>query len=291
MFSGSIVAIITPFHSGKLDEAALQDLVSWHIGEGTDGIVCCGTTGEALLLSSEERHKVITLTLKAAENRIPVIVGCSAAGTLETIKMVQEAQDAGAAAALIVTPYYIKPTSLGLYQHFLEIHEKTNLPIIIYNNPGRTSGEISVETLSKLAELPRIVGYKESGSDLTRPVFLRQTIKKDFCILSGDDPTAPAYFTYGADGWCSVAGNVAPKLCKALVQAWKNKDIDLFRELTDLLTPLNLSMFVETNPGPVKCAVSLLGKCHNELRLPLVPVSSQTETCVKEAMAYAKLLS
>ena len=295
MFSGSIVALITPFFQGQVDEIALRALVEWQIQQGTHGIVVCGCTGEGALLSFQERHQVLSVTLEAARARIPVIMGCSSPSTKEVVQMVKDAESAGAAAALVVTPYYVKPMPEGVFQHFQEIARTSSLPLIIYNHPGRTSIDLSIPLLARLATLPTVVGIKDSGTDLRRPIqlrqeILRQEISKPFCFFSGDDPTAGAYLAKGGGGWISVTANVAPKLCQEMMVAWQNQDLQTFSMIRDQLFPLHEALLMETNPSPLKFAVSLLGKCQNELRLPLVPVSPQTEKLVQETMVKVGVL-
>jgi 4-hydroxy-tetrahydrodipicolinate synthase len=290
MFSGSIVALITPFFQGEVDEGALRALVEWQIQQGTHGIVVCGSTGEGALLSSQERHQVLSTTLDAARARIPVIMGCSSPSTKEAVQMVKDAQSLGAAAALVLTPYYVKPMPEGVFQHFQEIAKTSSLPLIIYNHPGRTSIDLPIPLLARLATLPTVVGIKDSGTDLRRPIQLRQVISKPFCFFSGDDPTAGAYLAKGGNGWISVTANIAPKLCQEMMSAWQDQDLHTFSTLRDHLFPLHEALLLETNPSPLKFAVSLLGKCRNELRLPLVPVSSASEEQIRNVMVSAGLL-
>ncbi len=290
MFSGSIVALITPFFQGQVDEAALHALVEWQIEEGTQAIVVCGCTGEGALLSSQERHQVLSVSLNAARTRIPIIMGCSSPSTQEVIQMVREAEALGAAAVLVVTPYYVKPMPEGVFQHFQAITKASSLPLIIYNHPGRTMIDLPVALLARLATLATVVGIKDSGTDLRRPIQLRQAISKPFCFFSGDDPTAAAYLAKGGNGCISVTANVAPRLCQEMMNAWQNQDLQAFSTIRDRLFPLHEALLMETNPSPLKFAVSLLGKCHNELRLPLVPISSQTEKVVEETMAGVGVL-
>ncbi len=290
MFSGSIVALVTPFSQGKIDEKALQDLVSWQIAQGTQGIVACGSTGEGALLTKTERDRVISLVIEAADKRIPVIAGCSAPSTQEVVEMAQDAKQLGADAILAMTPYYVKPSQQGLYQHFLSVHNSTDLPIIVYNNPARANVEISIDLFLQLAKLPNIVALKDSTNDISRPALMRSLLSKPFSLLCGDDPFTSAYLGQGGDGCISIAANVAPALCQKLMIAWKNNDRLSFNSLTQKLIPLHLSMFIETNPCPVKYAVSALGKIKNETRLPLLPVTSTTEEKVKSAMKNAGIL-
>ena len=287
MFSGSIVALVTPFSEGKLDEKALQDLVSWQIAEGTQAIVACGSTGEGALLTKNERDRVISLVVEAADQRVPVIVGCGAPSTQEVGQMAKDAKHFGVDGLLVVTPYYVKPSQQGLYQHFLSVHNSTDLPIIAYNNPGRATVEISIDLLLQLAELPNIVALKDSTNDISRPAIMRSLLKKPFDLLCGDDPYTAAYLGQGGDGCISITANVGPALCQQLMVAWKNNDRIAFNALTQKLIPLHLSLVAETNPCPVKYAVSVLGKIKNELRLPLLAVASSTEEKIETAMKNA----
>jgi 4-hydroxy-tetrahydrodipicolinate synthase len=290
MFSGSIVALVTPFFQDRIDEKALRDLVDWHCDQGAQAIVVCGSTGEGALLTPQERHQVLSVSLDAASKRIPIIMGCSSASTAEAAAMTKEAESLGAAAALVVTPYYVKPMPEGIFQHFQAISKASTLPLIIYNHPGRTSIDLSIDLLIRLATLTPVVGIKDSGTDLRRPIQLRQAISKPFCFFSGDDPTASAYLANGGDGCISVTANVAPKLCREMITAWKSQDLETFSKIRDLLSSLHEALLLETNPSPLKYAVSLLGKCHNEVRLPLVPVSPATEAKIKKAMAAVGLI-
>lgn len=291
MFSGSIVALITPFFQDQVDESALCDLIEWQIQQGSQGIVVCGSTGEGGLLSSRERLQVLSLTLKVASGRVPVIMGASSQSTSEAVDMVKEAEILGAAAALVMTPYYIKPMPEGIFQHFQAITKASSLPIVIYNHPGRTGIDLPLSLYTRLFDLPTIVGVKDSGTDMRRPLQLRQITPKPICLLSGDDPTAGAYLSKGGDGCISVTANVAPKLCQEMMKAWQDLDLTSFAALRDDLFPLSEVLLVETNPSPLKFAVSLLKKCHNEVRLPLVPVSASSENQIREAMNAIGLLN
>jgi 4-hydroxy-tetrahydrodipicolinate synthase len=283
MFYGSIVALITPFRKGQIDLTALRKLVDWQIQEGTQGIVVCGSTGEALLLNASERRHVIETVVQQAKGRIPVIAGCGAPSTQEALAMTQEAKEIGCTAALVVTPFYVKPTEEGIYQHFKAIND-VGLPIILYNHPGRSVIGMSVDLVVRLAELSNVVGIKDSCDDMTRAVKMRQRIQKPFCLLSGDDPIATAYLAQGGDGVISVSANVAPKQCRQVIQAWIDRDLDTFAVMRDKMLPLHESMVMETNPSPVKYAVSSLGMCDEEVRLPLIPVSEHTRETVRNAL-------
>lgn len=291
MFRGSIVALITPFRDGKVDEAAFQSFVEWQIAEGTHGLVPCGTTGESPTLSHDEHQRVVELCIEAAGGRVPVIAGTGSNSTAEAIALTRHAKAAGATAALVVTPYYNKPTQEGLFQHFKAIHDAADLPIVIYNIPGRSVVDMSVGTMARLAKLPNIVGVKDATADLVRPLRTRVEIGPEFCQLSGEDATAVAFLAQGGVGCISVTANVAPGACAAMQDAWTAGDFPTVARLRDQLMPLHHAMFVETSPGPVKVGAALLGKCRDEVRLPLVPPTESTRALVREAMVAAGVLS
>ncbi|MBY0432453.1 MAG: 4-hydroxy-tetrahydrodipicolinate synthase, partial [Rhodospirillales bacterium] len=257
MFKGSIPALITPFRNGKVDEKAYQAFVDWQIQQGSHAVVPCGTTGESPTLSHDEHKRVVELCVEAAAGRVPVIAGTGSNSTHEAIALTRHARKAGAAAALVVTPYYNKPTQEGLYQHFKAIHDAAELPIVIYNIPGRCVVDMSVETMARLAKLPNIVGVKDATADLVRPLRTRCVIGPDFCQLSGEDATVTAFLAQGGHGCISVTANIAPKLCADLHNAWNAGDLATCFALRDKLLPLHEAMFVETSPGPVKYAASL----------------------------------
>lgn len=291
MLYGSIVALLTPFKNGKVDEAAFQSFVEWQVAQGTHGLVPCGTTGESPTLSHEEHNRVVELCIEAAGGKVPVVAGTGSNSTEEAISLTQHAKKAGATAALVVTPYYNKPTQEGLYQHFKAIHDAADLPIVIYNIPGRSVVDMSVATMARLAKLPNIVGVKDATADLARPVRLLQEVGPDFIQLSGEDATALAFNAQGGVGCISVTANIAPAQCAAMQDAWRKGDLATAYKYRDLLTPLHDSMFVETSPAPVKYAASLLGKSTDEVRLPLVAASESTRTIVRDAMKKAGVLS
>jgi len=290
MFRGSITALITPFKDGRVDERAFQDFVDWQIREGTHGLVPCGTTGESPTLSHEEHRLVVALCVEVAQGRVPVIAGTGSNSTEEAISLTRYAKQAGADAALVVTPYYNKPTQEGLYQHYKAIHDACDFPIIIYNIPGRSVVDMNVSTMARLAELPNIVGVKDATSDLARPLRTRVEIGPDFVQLSGDDPTATAFLAQGGVGCISVTSNVAPRLCARMQDAWADGDLAEMARIRDMLMPLHQALFVETSPAPVKYAASLLGKCADDVRLPLVPPMEATRVQVRDAMVKAGLL-
>jgi len=290
MFHGSIVALLTPFKNGKVDEAAFQSFVEWQVAEGTHALVPCGTTGESPTLSHEEHDRVVELCIEAAGGKVPVIAGTGSNSTDEAIRLTQHAKQAGAQAALVVTPYYNKPSQEGLYQHFKAIHDQADLPIIIYNIPGRSVVDMSVATMARLAKLPNIVGVKDATADLARPLRTRVAIGPEFCQLSGEDATVTAFLAQGGVGCISVTANVAPRLCADLHNAWRRGDYATVERIRDQLMPLHDAMFVETSPAPVKYAASLLGKCTPDVRLPLVPASDSAREAVREAMKKAGVL-
>jgi 4-hydroxy-tetrahydrodipicolinate synthase len=290
MFKGSLVALITPFRNGELDEKAFRDFVEWQIQEGTDGLVPVGTTGESPTLSHQEHMRVVELCIEVAKKRVPVMAGAGSNSTREAIALTQHAKKVGADAALVVTPYYNKPTQEGLFQHYKAIHDAVDLPIIIYNIPGRSIVDMSVATMARLAKLPRIAGVKDATNDLARPMRTRIACGHDFCILSGEDATAIQLLAGGGHGCISVTANVAPRLCAEMHRAWRDGNMAKVMALQERLMPLHDAMFCETSPGPVKYAASLLGKCSAETRLPLCDIAEASKQRVKEAMTAAGLL-
>ncbi len=290
MFKGSITALITPFRDGRLDEAGFQSFVEWQIAEGTDGFVPCGTTGESPTLSHEEHHRVVELCVEVAKGKVPVIAGAGSNSTAEAIDLARHARKVGADAVLVVTPYYNKPTQEGLYQHYKAINDAVDIPIVIYNIPGRSVVDMSIETMARLARLPNIVGVKDATNDIIRPVRTRAAIGPDFCQLSGEDANAVAFLAQGGVGCISVTANIAPRLCARLQDAWAAGDLATVYDLRDRLTPLHDSMFCETNPAPVKYAASLLGKSDGSLRLPLVEIGEAGKQKVRAAMQAVGLI-
>jgi 4-hydroxy-tetrahydrodipicolinate synthase len=291
MFKGSLVALITPFQNGKVDEKAFQRLVEWQIEQGTDGVVPCGTTGESPTLSHEEHKRVVELCVEVAKGRIPVIAGAGSNSTEEAIDFTRHAKQAGADGALIVTPYYNKPTQEGMYQHYKAINDAVELPIIIYNIPPRSVVDMSVATMARLAKLPNIVGVKDATNDLARPLRTRAEIGPDFTMLSGEDVTAIAFMGQGGDGCISVTANVAPRACADMHTAWQKGDTATAMKINERLLPLHDALFCETSPAPVKYAASLLGKSSPDVRLPLVPASAQAQELVRTAMRSAGVLN
>ncbi len=291
MFKGSICALVTPFRDGDLDDEAFQALVDWQVSEGSHGVVPCGTTGESPTLSHAEHQRVIELCVDSVQGRVPVIAGTGSNSTAEAVSLTRFAQRAGADAALVVAPYYNKPTQEGLYQHFRAIHDAADIPVIVYNIPSRSAVDISVDTMARLAELPRIVGVKDATADLARPLALRQAVGADFCQLSGEDATATALLAQGGHGCISVTANAAPRLCARLQECWQAGDIAGMAAIRDRLAPLHRALFLEPSPAPVKFAVSVLGRGSAEVRLPLIEVAETTRQAVRAALAHAGLIS
>ena len=291
MFQGSFVALITPFRGGAVDEKAFQSLVEWHIQEGTHGLVPCGTTGESPTLSHDEHKRVVELCIETVAGRVPVIAGAGSNSTLEAIELTQHAQGAGADASLHVTPYYNKPTQEGLYRHYEAIAGAVDLPLFIYNIPGRSAVNMSNGTMTRLAELPQVIGVKDATADIARVSSQRLLMGSGFIQLSGEDSTALAVMAHGGHGCISVTANVAPRACAEFQTACLAGDFSTALEYQDRLMPLHTALFLETSPAPVKYGASLLGLCTDELRLPLVEVSDKTKESVKTAMRAAGLLN
>ncbi len=291
MFKGSLVALITPFRNGAVDEKRYQSFVEWQITEGTHGVIPCGTTGESPTLSHEEHKRVVELCVEVAKGRIPVIAGTGSNSTAEAIDFTRHAKKAGADAALVVTPYYNKPTQEGLYQHYKAIHDAVELPIIIYNIPARCVIDMSVATMARLALLPNIIGVKDATNDLARPLRTRAAIGPDFTILSGEDVTTLALLAQGGDGCISVTANIAPRACAKMHESWQKGDLAGAMQINERLGPLHDALFVETSPAPVKYAASLLEKSSPEVRLPLVAASVAAQQQVREAMRVAGVLN
>ena len=291
-FRGSFPALITPMQNGKVDEIAVRKFVNWQIGQGSHGVVPVGTTGESPTLDPDEHKRVIEICIDEVRGRIPVVAGTGSNSTAEAIDYTIHAREAGADAALVVVPYYNKPTQDGLYAHFRAIADAVDIPIIVYNVPGRTVASISVETLARLShDCKNIIGTKDASADLTRPSRQRLASGKDFIQLSGEDGTALGFNAHGGVGCISVTANVAPRLCSEFQEATLKGDYATALALQDRLMPLHHAMFVETSPGPVKYAASLLGLCSPEARLPMVPVVESTKKAVREAMIHAGLLN
>ncbi len=291
-FNGLITALITPFRDGKVDERAFQDLVEWQINEGVHGLAPCGTTGESPTLSYDEHKRVIKLCVEVARGRVSVLAGTGSNSTDEAIMLTAYAKEAGADGALVVAPYYNKPTPEGMWRHFKAIHDAVELPIILYNVPGRTAVNMSDASIARLATLPNIVGIKDASGDLARPYLLRNLLHgQSFAQLSGEDMTAVAFNASGGLGVISVSSNVAPKRCAEIQRACMKGDYATALKLHDELVNLHDIMFCETNPGPVKFAVSLLGKCTPELRLPLSAPTEESQMRIREVLVNLRLLS
>jgi 4-hydroxy-tetrahydrodipicolinate synthase len=290
-FHGSVTALITPFKDGKIDEKAYLNFVQWQIDQGTHGVVASATTGESATLSDQEAARTIQMCREVSNGKIPVMAGCGSNNTEHAVHLTQQAESLGADAALHVPPYFNKPTQEGIYQHFKAIHDATNIPIYLYNVPGRTVVSISNATIARLAELPRIVGVKDATADLTRPAFTRLACGEKFRQLSGEDATIIPYLANGGHGCISVTSNVAPALCAELHNKWEAGDLVGARAINDKLMYLHDAMFCETSPGPVKYAASLLGLCRYEFRLPLVPISKANEKVVEDALHGLNLTS
>lgn len=291
MFRGSITALITPFRDGALDEDAFRKLVEWQISEGTKGLVPVGTTGESPTLNHEEHKRVVELCISAANKRVPIIAGAGSNSTAEAVELASHAKSAGADAILVVTPYYNKPTQDGLYLHFKTIAESVDIPLFIYNIPGRSVIDMSVATMAKLFKLPNVVGVKDATANMARASQQRQAMGPEFIQLSGEDATALGFNAHGGQGCISVTSNVAPALCSQFQEACLAGDFGKALEIQDKLMPLHDALFIEANPGPVKYAASKLGLCSEETRLPLAPISDQSRVVVDAALAHAGLIS
>ena len=284
MFKGSIVAIVTPFKNGKFDEKAFKSLIEWHISEGTDGIVPCGTTGESATLDYEEHYRVIEVTVKTVKGRIPVIAGTGANSTDETIMITKKAKQLGADAALLVTPYYNKPTQEGLYRHYKKVAEAVNVPQILYNVPGRTAVNMLPSTVARLAEIKNIVGIKEATGDMKQVSEVIRLCGNRMTMLSGDDFTTLPLLALGGKGVISVSANVAPRDVSAMCNAWEQGDIVRARKLHFKLEPLNSAMFIETNPIPAKTSLSMMGKIQEEFKLPLCQMSDDNKEKLRKIL-------
>jgi 4-hydroxy-tetrahydrodipicolinate synthase len=290
-FHGSMPALITPFKEGKIDEPAFRALIDWQIASGSHGLVPVGTTGESPTLSHEEHRRAVSICIDEARGRLPVIAGAGSNNTLEAIELARHAENAGADAVLVVTPYYNKPTQEGLYQHFHAINDAIGIPIVIYNIPSRSVVDMSVDTMKRLYELKNIVGVKDATGDVGRISRQRHAMGPEFIQLSGEDMTALACMAAGADGCISVTANVAPAPCAELMEFALKSDFAHALRLQDRLTPLHAAIFVEPGVCGAKYALSLLGHVRNEVRLPLVPIDAPTETVVRRAMVHAGVLN
>ena len=291
MLKGSITALITPFANGLVDKAAFEKLVDWQINEGTHGLVPCGTTGESPTLSHAEHMDVTELCIKTAAGRVPVIAGAGSNSTEEAIELSRHAEKAGASAVLVVTPYYNKPTQEGMYRHFKAINDAVGIPIIIYNIPSRSVIDMSVETMARLYALKNIAGVKDATANVLRVSLQRAAMGAGFNQLSGEDGTALGFMAHGGHGCISVTSNVAPRLCAEFQSACLRGDFAAALAVQDKLLPLHQNLFIETNPSPTKYALSLLGKCGDDVRLPMVTLSDASKAAVRGAMVHAGLIN
>jgi 4-hydroxy-tetrahydrodipicolinate synthase len=290
MFKGSIVAIVTPFKKGKVDEKALGDLIEWQIAEGTSAIVPCGTTGESATLDYKEHYKVIALTVKTVNKRVPVIAGTGANSTDETIEITKHAKKSGADGALLVAPYYNKPTQEGLYRHYRTVAEKVDIPIVLYNVPGRTAVNILPATVARLAEIKNIVAIKEATGDMKQVSEVLRLCGDRITVISGDDFTTLPLLALGGKGVISVTANVAPKAVSQMCSWWMKGLQDKARALHFKLEPLNAAMFIETNPIPVKTALAMMGKIREEFRLPLCEMAAANREKLRKVLSGLKLI-
>jgi 4-hydroxy-tetrahydrodipicolinate synthase len=290
-FRGSFTALVTPFKNGALDEAAFRGLVAWQISEGTNGLVPVGTTGESPTLSHEEHQLVVEWCVAEARGQVPVIAGAGSNSTSEAIGLARHAEQAGADAVLVVTPYYNKPTQEGLYQHFKAINDAIGIPIIIYNIPSRSVIDMSIDTMKRLYELDNIAGVKDATANVTRVSQQRAALGPEFIQLSGEDATTLGFMAHGGHGCISVTANVAPRLCAEFQGACLRGDYEAALLLQDKLMPLHQNLFIETNPAPAKYALSVLGKCAETVRLPLVMLAEKSKAVVREAMVHAGLIN
>ena len=291
MFKGSIPALITPFKNGEVDYDSLEKLVEWQISEGSSGLVAVGTTGESPTLSHDEHKSVIKSIVNTASKRIPIIAGAGSNNTSESIELMEFAESVGADAALVVTPYYNKPNQSGLYRHYKMLHDSSSLPIIIYNIPGRSIIDMTPETMGELAELPRIIGVKDATGDVSRVSDTRTTCGDDFVQLSGEDASALGFNAHGGIGCISVVANIAPKISMLFQESMLKGDYVKALTYQDMLLPLHRAAFAEPNPAPTKYALSLLGRCDNEVRSPLCEISPETQEKIRLALVHAGLIS
>jgi 4-hydroxy-tetrahydrodipicolinate synthase len=290
-FRGSFTALVTPFKNGSVDEQAFRDLVEWQIAEGTNGLVPVGTTGESPTLSHAEHKQVVEWCIDQAKERVPVVAGAGSNSTREAVELAKHAEEAGADAVLVVTPYYNKPTQEGLYQHFKAINDAIGIPIIMYNIPGRSVIDMSVDTMQRLYELKNIAGVKDATSSMARVSDQRAAMGEGFNQLSGDDATTLGFMAHGGHGAISVTSNVAPRLCAEFQGACLRGDFAAALKLQDKLMPLHQRLFIEASPAPVKYALSLLGKITDTVRLPMVPIGEKSRAAVRDAMVHAGLVN
>jgi 4-hydroxy-tetrahydrodipicolinate synthase len=291
MFYGSIPAIITPFSDGEVDYKTLEQFIEWQIDQGSHGIVACGTTGESPTLSNDEHMRIVKLCVDVVKGRIPVIAGSGSNCTYKTVEMTKKVKEIGADAALIVAPYYNKPTQQGLYEHYKKINDSVSIPLIIYNIPGRSVVDISNSTLIELAKLENITAVKDATGDLSRPTLLKNSTKETFIQLSGEDSTTASYLAQGGHGCISVTANILPNACAQMYEAWKSQDLSTFKELRDLLAPIHQALFIESSPAPVKYVASQLGICNSDVRLPLLKASKECRDVLDQLIKDSKLFS
>jgi 4-hydroxy-tetrahydrodipicolinate synthase len=290
MFQGSIVAIVTPFKKGKVDEKALADLIEWHIAQGTNGIVPCGTTGESATLDYKEHYRVVEITVRTVNKRVPVIAGTGANSTDETIMITKQAKKSGASGALLVSPYYNKPTQEGLYRHYKAVAESVDIPIVLYNVPGRTAVNILPPTVARLAEIDNIVAIKEATGDMKQVSEVIRLCGNRITVISGDDFTTLPLLALGGRGVISVTANVVPKDVSMMCSLWLKGQHDRARAIHYKLEPLNTAMFIETNPIPVKTALAMMGKIHEEFRLPLCEMYPANKDKLRKVLVDLKLI-
>ena len=290
MFKGSFTALITPFKDGKFDEASFRSLIDFQLESGTHGLVPTGTTGESPTLSHEEHIRIVEVCIEQANKKAPVIAGTGSNSTEEAIYLTKHAEKAGADAALVVTPYYNKPSQEGLLQHFTKIANSVDIPIVIYNIPGRSIVDMSNETMSKLFEIKNIVGVKDATGDIPRVYFTRSEVGNEYNMLSGDDSTTLAFMTYGGHGAISVTSNIAPKLCSDFHSLCMDKNFYEASLINDKLMPLHRALFLESSPGPVKYAASKLDLCSEEVRLPVTKINNDTKKIIDNALRHASLI-
>lgn len=289
MWHGYIPALITPFRDNQLDAKAFQDLVAWQVDQGVHGVLVCGTTGEGPTLSDAEKIRMVELAVEAAAGKVPVMANTGTNNTAQSIELTKAAKKAGAEGALVVMPYYNKPTPEGQIAHFTAVADQGGLPVVIYNIPGRSVVNMSVETMASLAQHSQIIGVKDATGDLERPLVERLACGDDFILLSGEDATILPYLAQGGQGCISVTCNVAPKLCATLYESWQKGDLAKAQKINQELLPVHKAMFVETNPGPVKYAASLLGLAAADVRLPLVMPRAASQKAIQTALEKAGL--
>ena len=284
MFKGSLPAMVTPFDNGEVDVKGLKNLVNWHIEQGSHGLVPVGTTGESPTLTHAEHEQVVSEVINETAGRVPVIAGAGSNNTAEAIRFVEHAKNVGANAALVVTPYYNKPTQEGLYAHYKEISDQAKIPIIIYNIPGRSVIDMTVETMARLAKLSNIVGVKDATAQLDRPILTKLAIGSNFCQLSGEDATALPFLAAGGKGCISVTSNIFPKLCSDMQRAWREGNVKEAINIQDVLMPVHSALFCETSPGPAKYAAELMGLFSSETRLPMTKINNSSKKLVKKCL-------